>query len=84
MTFLCHIGIMPQDKSRDPELTAVADHAWEGHRVEWNPNILVLAAKMRVRQVKEALIIHERDKKGKVTMNRDKGVELSAMWLDLF
>ena len=25
-----------------------------------------------------------RDKKGKVTMNRDKGVELSAMWSDLF
>ena len=36
------------------------------------------------KDVKEALFIHERDKKGKVTMNRDKGVELSAMWLDLF
>ena len=45
-----------------------------------NPKILALAAKTRVRRVKEALIIHDRDKKGKVTMNRDKGVELSAMW----
>ena len=67
-----------------PELSAVAEHALEGHRVEWSPKILALATKTRVRRVKEALFIHERDKKGKVTMNRDKGVELSAMWLDLF
>ena len=52
--------------------------------MEWSPKVLALATKARVRRVKEALIIHEREKKGKVTMNRDKGVELSAMCLDLF
>ena len=67
-----------------PELSAVAEHAWEGHTIEWSPKILVSAAKTRVRRVKEALVIHERDKKGKVTMNRDKGVELSATRLNLF
>ena len=67
-----------------PELSAVAEHALEGHRVEWSQKILALATKTRVRRVRAVLIIHERDKKGKVTMNRDKGVELSAMWLDLF
>ena len=55
-----------------PELSAVAEHAWEGHTIEWSPKILASAAKTRVRRVKEALVIHERDKKGKVTMNRAK------------
>ena len=67
-----------------PELSAGAEHAWEGHTIEWSPKILASAAKTRVRRLKEALVIHERDKKGKVTMNRDKVVELSATWLNLF
>ena len=69
-----------------PELSAVAEHPWEGHTSEWSPKILASAAKTRVRRVKEALErgVREIKKKGKVTMNRDKGVELSAAWLNLF
>ena len=37
----------------------------------------------RVRRIKEALVIQRMDKNEKVTLNRDKGVELSNMWLDL-
>ena len=66
-----------------PELSVVAEQVWEGHTIEWSPKILALVAKTRVRCVKAALVIHERDKKGKVTMNRDKGVELSTTWLNL-
>ena len=36
-----------------------------------------------VRRIKEALIIHRKGKNGKMTLNRDKGVELSSMSLDL-
>ena len=42
-----------------------------------------MADSMGVRRIKEALIIHSKDKNGKMTLNRDKGVELSSMWLDL-
>ena len=45
------------------ELSAVAEHVWEGHIIEWSSKILASAAKTRVRRVKAVLVIHERDKK---------------------
>ena len=66
-----------------PELSAVAEHALTGHNVEWSAKIIERATNTRVRRIKEALLIHERDHDGKTTLNRDKGVELSAVWLNL-
>ena len=66
-----------------PELSAVAKHALTGHNVEWSAKIIERATNTRVRRIKEALLIHERDHDGKTTLNRDKGVELRAVWLNL-
>ena len=65
------------------ELSAVAEHALEGHEVERKATIAEVADMTRVRRIKEALVIQRMDKNGKVPLNRDKGVELSNMWLDL-
>ena len=45
---------------------------------------MATATRMRERRIKEAILIHEKDKKGKITMNRDKELEFSDIWLDLF
>ena len=66
-----------------PELSPVAEHALTGHQIEWKPRIVERAEKTTVRRIKEALCIHESNKKGKLTLKRDKGFKLSAMWLDL-
>ena len=42
------------------ELSAVAEHAWEGRIIEWSSKILASAAKARVRRVKVVLAIHEK------------------------
>ena len=66
-----------------PELSAAAEHVLEGHEVEWKATIVEVANMTRGRRMKEALVIQRMDKNGKVTLNRDKGAELSNMWLDL-
>ena len=66
------------------ELSAVAEHVCEGHCVKWDPRILANATRMRERRINEAYLIHEKDTKGKITLNRDKGLEFSDIWLDLF
>ena len=65
-----------------PELSAVGVHVLEGHKIEWKPKIVEVAGKMRVQWIKET-VIQEINKSDKVTLNRDKGVELSPTWLDL-
>ena len=55
----------------------------EGHELDKRAKIVEMADSTGVRRIKEALIILSKDKNGKMTMNRDKGVELSSMWLDL-
>ena len=65
------------------ELSAVAEHAMDGHQIEWKAKIVEVADKMRVRRIKEVLAIQRKDKNGKITLNKYKGVELSNMWLDL-
>ena len=42
------------------------------------------ATRTRERRIKEALLIHGKDKLRKITLNRDKGLEVSDIWLDLF
>ena len=66
-----------------PELSAVAEHYLEGHEVERKATIVEVADMTRVRRIKEAFVIQRMDKNGKVTLDRDKSVELSNMWLDL-
>ena len=72
-----------QARNRHPELSAVAKHATEGHQVGRKTKILEVTDKTRMRRIKEALVNQRKDKNGKITLNRDKGVELSNMWLDL-
>ena len=59
----------------------MAEHVIEAHGVERKPTIVEVADMTRVRRIEEALVIQRMDKNGKVTLNRDKGVELSNMWL---
>ena len=66
-----------------PELSAVAEHAIDGHQIEWKAKIVEVVDKTRVGRIIEALAIHRKGKNGKITLNRDKGVDLSNMWLDL-
>ena len=66
-----------------PELSAVAEHVPEGHDLDKKAKIVEMVDSTGIRRIKEALIIHSKDKNGKMTPNRDKGVELSSMWLDL-
>ena len=60
----------------------MAEHVLEGHEVERKATIVEVADMTRVRRIK-ALVIKRMDKNGKVTLNRDKGVELSNTWLDV-
>ena len=73
-----------QVKNGLTELLAVVEHVCEGHCVKRDPKILANATRTRERRIKEALLIHGKDKLGKVTLNRDKGLEVSDIWLDLF
>ena len=66
-----------------PELSAVAEHAWTGHKIEWAPRVIANCRNNRERKVKEAWLIYDREKKGKMTMNRDRGVGLNKLWVDL-
>ena len=62
--------------------SAVAEHAWkDGHVIEWNEvEVLDKATDERQRRVKEALYI--RMAPPGVRMNRDKGREVSPLWLN--
>ena len=73
-----HLG---HAKRNHPELSPVAEHAIEeDHQIDWeNPRILDHAAKLMPRRVKEALWISRTQD----TMNRDRGLELSPMWIEL-
>ena len=55
----------------------------DGHEVDWVPSILARSRNNREQKIKEAWLIHKTEKAGKVLMNRDKGVELCKLWLDL-
>ena len=48
-----------------PELSAVAEHAWTGHEIEWAPSVIANCRNNRERKVKEAWLIHDKLKKRK-------------------
>ena len=53
-----------QVKNGLTELSAVTEHVCEGHCVKWDPKILANATRTRERRIKEALLIHGKDKLG--------------------
>ena len=72
-----------QARNGHPELSVGADYAIQGYQVKyqvkWKAKIVEVVDKTRVGRIIEALAIHRKDKNGKITLNRDKGVELSNM-----
>ena len=64
-----------------PEISAAAEHSIStSHQMDWNnPQILNTEQNLLRRRVKEALAIHTHKK----LLNRDTGLELSKLWLDL-
>ena len=61
------------------ELSAVAEHAWGSHALDWTTRVLGLEQVTKERKIHEALAIHTQDKAGG-TLNRDSGIELSKLW----
>ena len=64
-------------------MSAVAEHAWGGHALDWTPRVLGLEQVTKERKIHKALAIHTQNKPGG-TFNRDSGIELSKLWLLLF
>ena len=62
------------------ELSAVAEHAWGGHAQDWTPRVLGLEQVTKERKIHEALA--NQNKGG--TFNRDSGIDVSKLWLELF
>ena len=73
---------VPHARNGRTDLSATAEHAWSGHKMNWTPKLLASEKTTKERRVREALEIHARSKIAP-TLNRDKGVELSKLWLDL-
>ena len=66
-----------------PHLSAVAMHAREKeHHIYWTPRVLTKEADATKRKLKEALLIGKIRRTGR-SMNQDKGLEVSKLWLDL-
>ena len=63
--------------------SAMAEHAWTGHKIDWAPMVIVISERIRERKIKESWLLQGREKAGKALMNRDRGVELSTCWLDV-
>ena len=63
------------------DLSAIAEHAvMSGHQIDWeHPQVLDQEAKTVCRRVKEALFI----RREKTILNKDKGLELSPLWLSV-
>ena len=63
--------------------SAVAEHAHTtGHHVHWKARVVEREQHGRKRKVKEALHIHRMTRKDG-SMNQDRGLHLSKIWLDL-
>ena len=61
-----------------PERSAVAAHAWDGHTINWQADVVCQEKNLIKRKVKESMIIRQND-----TMNFDMGCKLSKLWLNL-
>ena len=66
-----------------PDISAVAEHVLEEHELDKRAKIVEMADSTGVHRIKDALLIHSKDKNGKMMLNRDNGVELRSMCLDL-
>ena len=65
------------------ELSAIAHHVHETqHQIHWKTRIIAKERNTTARKIREALIIRRVDAKEKRTMNQDKGIELSHLWLN--
>ena len=64
------------------ELSAVANHAWDDHKIHWKPRVLLREGNTMKRKIQEALALHKLVKTSgaDATMNQDKGMELSKIW----
>ena len=67
-------------RNKHPNISAAAEHSiLLNHQLDWDhPHILTHETHTRRRRIKEALAIHSHK-----TMNRDTGLELSKLWLNL-
>ena len=66
-----------------PDLSAVAAHCLTtSHAIHWEPMVVVREQSMLKRKVREALAIHQLNRKDQM-MNADRGMSLSKLWLDL-
>ena len=61
--------------------SAVAEHAWTVHKIDWAPTVIAINERNRERKIKESLLLKGREKAGKALMNRDE--EWSTCRLDL-
>ena len=64
------------------ELSAVANHALDGHSIHWKPRVLGREKSAMKRKMKEALVIQKLQKRDG-SMNQDCGMDVSKIWLDL-
>ena len=60
------------------ELSAMAEHTWGGHSLEWTPEELVREQVTKEKKIHEALAIHTQNK-ADGTFNRNNGIELSKL-----
>ena len=65
------------------EFSAIAHHEQETrHQIHWKTRIIAKECNTTARKIREALIIRRVNAKEKRTMNQDKGIELSRLWLN--
>ena len=67
-------------RTGNTHLSAVAVHASTGHEIHWQTMILAKEGLTTKRNVLKALSIHRLNGK---TINQDRGLQISKMWLDL-
>ena len=68
------------ERTGNTHLSAVAAHASTGHEIQWQPMILAKEGLTTKRKVLKALSIHTLNGK---TLNQERGLQISRMWLDV-
>ena len=67
-------------RTGNTHLSAVTAHVSTGHELHWQPMILAKEGLTTKRKVLKALSIHTLNGK---TLNQERGLQISKMWLDL-
>ena len=68
------------ERTGNTHSSAVAAHASTGYEINWQPMILAKEGLTTKRKVLESLSIHRLNGK---TLNQDRGLQISKLWLDL-